>query len=114
MSLGLLHGSQPDVLVLCHEAGRKAVVGLPHYPLPSLAEAMDLNLRLARRVNPDVRCAAISLNTSHLSDAAAKDAIQRVSDELGMPCADPLRHPVEFARVVDACLAAVPQPEGVA
>jgi uncharacterized NAD-dependent epimerase/dehydratase family protein len=114
VSLGLLHGSQPDVLVLCHEAGRKAVIGLPDFPLPSLAEAMALNLRLARRVNPGVRGAAISLNTSHLPDAAARDAVRRVSGELGLPCADPLRHPAEFAEVVDACLAAVPQAESFA
>jgi uncharacterized NAD-dependent epimerase/dehydratase family protein len=109
VSLGLLHGSQPDVLVLCHEAGRKTVIGLPSYDLPSLAEAMDTTLMLARRVNPQVRCAAVSLNTSHLDDEAAWRAIRSVSDELGLPCADPLRHSVEFAAVVDACLAIAPR-----
>jgi uncharacterized NAD-dependent epimerase/dehydratase family protein len=106
VSLGLLHGSQPDVLVLCHEAGRTHMLGLPDYQVPSLREAIELHLMLARRVNPAVRVAAVSLNTSHLSDEAALDAIKAVRDELGIPCADPLRHPVEFAEVVDACLAA--------
>jgi uncharacterized NAD-dependent epimerase/dehydratase family protein len=106
VSLGLLHGSQPDVLVLCHEAGRTHMLGLPDYQVPSLREAIELHLMLARRVNPAVRVAAVSLNTSHLSEAAALDAIKAVRDELGIPCADPLRHPVEFADVVDACLAA--------
>lgn len=109
VSLGLLHGSQPDVLVLCHEAGRRTVIGQPHCELPSLAEAMQTNLLLARRVNPDVRCAAISLNTSLLGDDDARRAIRAAGQELGLPCADPLRHPVEFARVVEACLAAVQQ-----
>jgi uncharacterized NAD-dependent epimerase/dehydratase family protein len=106
VSLGLLHGSQPDVLVLCHEAGRTTMLGLPDYPLPSLREAIDLHLTLARRVNPAVLVAAISLNTAQLDDAAALAAIHAVQAELGIPCADPLRHPVEFAALVDACLAA--------
>ncbi|NGZ85224.1 DUF1611 domain-containing protein [Duganella sp. SAP-35] len=105
VSLGLLHGSQPDVLVLCHEAGRTHMLGLPDYPVPSLKEAIELHLALARRVNPAVRVAAVSLNTSQLSDAEALAAIHAVREELGIPCADPLRHPVEFAAVVDACLA---------
>jgi uncharacterized NAD-dependent epimerase/dehydratase family protein len=105
VSLGLLHGSQPDVLVLCHEAGRRTVFGLPDYPIPPLAEVIDLHLRLARRVNPDVRCAAVSLNTSDLSDAASRELVRNTSRELGIPCADPLRHAVEFEAVVDACLA---------
>jgi uncharacterized NAD-dependent epimerase/dehydratase family protein len=108
VSLGLLHGSQPDVLVLCHEAGRQAVMGRPAFALPSLAEGMALNLTLARRVNPDVQCLAVSLNTSHLSEAAALAVIRQVREELGLPCADPLRHPVQFADVVQACLAFEP------
>jgi uncharacterized NAD-dependent epimerase/dehydratase family protein len=106
VSLGLLHGSQPDVLVLCHEAGRTHMLGLPDYRVPSLREAIDLHLALARRVNPEVRVAAVSLNTSQLSDEAALVAMNAVREELGIPCADPLRHPAEFAKLVDACLAA--------
>jgi len=107
VSLGLLHGSQPDVIVLCHEAGRTTMLGLPDYPVPSLREAIDLHLALARRVNPAVKVAAVSLNTSQLGEDAALAAIKAVREELGLPCADPLRHPDAFASVVDACLAAV-------
>ena len=48
VSLGLLHGSQPDVIVVCHEPGRQYLLGYPTYPLPSIAETIDLNLRLGR------------------------------------------------------------------
>ena len=65
VSLGLLHGSQPDVLVVCHQPGRKFVLGHDDFPLPSLAETIDLNLRLGRRTNPAIRCGGISLNTAH-------------------------------------------------
>src|SRR5690606_5904221 len=34
VSLGLLHGSQPDAFVLCHDATRKEVSGFEHCLLP--------------------------------------------------------------------------------
>lgn len=55
VSLGLLHGTQPDVIVLCHEVGRGRVLGLESYPMPGLEEAIDLHLELGRRANPSVR-----------------------------------------------------------
>ena len=66
VSLGLLHGSQPDVIVVCHQPGRECVLGHPDFALPSLAETIDLNLRLGRRTNPAIRCGGVSLNTAHL------------------------------------------------
>ena len=108
VSLGLLHGSQPDVLVVCHEFGRKRVIGLDtHYPLPSIEEVIELNLIHARRVNPDVRVGGISLNTSKLSDEEARRVIEIESRRTGLPCADPIRGGAAFDALVEACL----QPE---
>ena len=67
VSLALLHGSQPDVIVVCHEPGREHVLGHPGYALPGIDETIDLNLRLGRRTNAAIRCAGISLNTSRLN-----------------------------------------------
>ena len=67
VALGLLHGSQPDAIILCHAAGRTHVDGYPDYPLPELAECIELNLRLARRTNRDARCAGISVNTAAIA-----------------------------------------------
>jgi uncharacterized NAD-dependent epimerase/dehydratase family protein len=105
VSLGLLHGSQPDVLVVCHQAGRTHIVGKPDYLLPSLEETIDLNLRLGSRTNPDIRCAGVSLNTSQLDAGAARDLMAIHSQRLGLPVADPIRGGAEFERLVDACLA---------
>jgi uncharacterized NAD-dependent epimerase/dehydratase family protein len=104
VSLGLLHGTQPDVVVLCHEAGRKTICDFADYPIPSLAEAIDLNLRLARRTNPGVRCAGVSLNTSRLSQAEAGSLLAAERDRLGLPVADPIRAGPEFEALVAACL----------
>jgi uncharacterized NAD-dependent epimerase/dehydratase family protein len=104
VSLGLLHGTQPDVIVMCHEAGRDSVLGLPHYSTPSLPEAIELTLRLARRTNPNVRCAGVSLNTSGLDEVRAFEALSEHSRALGLPVADPLRPGTELDRLVRACL----------
>jgi uncharacterized NAD-dependent epimerase/dehydratase family protein len=104
VSLGLLHGTQPDVIVICHEVGRDRVLGLPEYATPSIREAIELTLTLARRTNPEVRCAGVSLNTVSLDDAQARSILQEYQRELGWPVADPLRAGVEFDRLVDVCL----------
>jgi len=105
VSLGLLHGTQPDVIVMCHEVGRERVLGLDHYATPSLAEAIEVTLILARRTNPKVRCAAVSLNTARLDEKEARATLARYSAELQLPVADPLRTGSELDRMVEACLA---------
>jgi len=105
VSLGLLHGSQPDVFVVCHEPGRQHLVGHPDFPLPSLAETIDLTLRLGRRTNPAMRCGGISLNTAALDAHAAREQLAEVSLQLGLPAADPIRKGPEFQRLIESCLA---------
>lgn len=97
VTLGLLHGSQPDALILCHDPLRTHVVSWPDYPLPSLKEAEQLYLRMARMTNPEARLAGVSLNTSALDDAAAQEALAQVERELGVPAFDPVRTPLDRA-----------------
>jgi uncharacterized NAD-dependent epimerase/dehydratase family protein len=105
VSLGLLHGSQPDVFVVCHEPGRRHLVGHPEFALPSLAETIDLTLQLGRRTNPAIRCGGISLNTAALDVDAARQLLARVSMQLELPAADPMRPGPEFQRLIESCLA---------
>ncbi|MBU3079511.1 DUF1611 domain-containing protein [Sphingomonas quercus] len=105
VSLGLLHGSQPDVIVICHEPGRDVVLGCDGFAIPSIEEAIALNLTLGRRTNPAIRCAGVSLNTSALSDVDALALCAAESKRLGLPVADPLRGGEAFAALVESCLA---------
>jgi uncharacterized NAD-dependent epimerase/dehydratase family protein len=105
VSLALLHGSQPDVIVACHEAGREFMLGQPGYRVPDISETIDMNLRLGRRTNAAIRCAGVSLNTARLDAAAAQRLLADESALLGLPVADPMRGGPEFDRLVDACLA---------
>ncbi len=90
VSLGLLHGSQPDAFVLCHDATRTAVSGWEHYPLPSIREAIDLHTLLGRRTNPGIRCIGISVNTSKLAADKRLEYLAALSRETGLPCVDPI------------------------
>ena len=105
VTLGLLHGSQPDVFVVCHDPAREEVMGLPGLPLPSLEEVIGLTIGLGRRVNPAIRCGGISLNTGSMSADEAAVAIERIGAWTRLPTADPLRGGAEFERLVDSCLA---------
>jgi uncharacterized NAD-dependent epimerase/dehydratase family protein len=92
VTLGLVHGSQPDALVICHEAGRAELQGYEgDFACPSLREALDVHLAAARLTNPAARGAGVGLNTSLLDEAAARDALKRAEDETGLPACDPLR-----------------------
>lgn len=104
VSLGLLHGSQPDVIVVCHEPGREHVLGYPGYKVPTIEETMDSNLRLGRRTNPAIRCGGISLNTSRLSESAARELMALESKRLGLPVADPIRGGDELDALIENCL----------
>ena len=90
VTLGLLHGSAPHALVLCHRAGDTEVEGYPGQPLLSLPELVDLYTRVGLPARRPV-VAAVALNTAHLEDGAARAAIDAASDLTGLPATDPVR-----------------------
>ncbi|MGV1681543.1 DUF1611 domain-containing protein [Sphingopyxis sp. NJF-3] len=92
VTLGLVHGSQPDAIIVCHEAGRVDLQGYEgHFTCPSLREALDVHVAAARLTNPEACGAGVGLNTSTLDEPAARDALKRAEDQLGLPAVDPLR-----------------------
>ena len=99
VSLGLLHGAQPDALVLCHAEGRPTMRGLPSYPVIDPGDAMDRNLEAARLTNVDARFVGIAVNTSGLPADDSRAVLKRYEDRFGLPCVDPMRSGV--ATIVD-------------
>ncbi|MFY8351253.1 N-acetyltransferase DgcN [Pseudoalteromonas sp. SSM20] len=95
VSLGLLHGSQPDAIVVCHALGRTTMRGITNRPLPTLKHTIELNLAAASITNPNVKIAGITINTSSVSETEANDICRNLSHELGLPVVDPLRHGVQ-------------------
>jgi D-glutamate N-acetyltransferase len=103
VTLGLIHGAQPDALVVCHEPTRPHMRGLPGYKLPEIELCIARNIEAAQLTNPGVRCVGLSINTSGLEPAAARDYLRQTEDRLGLPCVDPVRTGV--APLVDRALA---------
>jgi uncharacterized NAD-dependent epimerase/dehydratase family protein len=95
VSTGLLHGAQPEAIVLCHDPARTSMRGIPGRALPGLAECLEMNLQVARLTSPNVRAVGVCLNTSTLDGDAARALCARIEDELGLPCTDPMAFGVE-------------------
>lgn len=95
VSLGLLHGAQPEALVLCHEPGRGDMRGIPGRPLPDLPECLERNLEAARLTSPEVRAVGICLNTSAMDAETARRLCAVIETQMGLPCTDPYRFGVD-------------------
>ena len=104
VTLGLIHGSQPDVMVLCHDLARTGIADYEGYAIPSYEACFEAYLAAARLTNPAARFAGVSLNTSSVDEAAAGRAVADVAARTGLPCCDPIRHGV--APIVDVILKA--------
>ncbi len=103
VTLGLIHGSQPDALVLCHELGRTHLIGFESFAIPSFESCMETYLAAARLTNPNVKFAGVSLNTSRVGEQQAARGIAEISGRLSLPCCDPIRTGV--APIVDRIVA---------
>jgi len=103
VSLALLHGSQPDLFVVCHDPGRTRILGHSAFAVPSIEAVIEQTLLVGRLTNPAIRCAGISLNTSRLDDEAAELLIAETALLLGLPAADPIRGGLAFEQLLDAC-----------
>jgi len=104
VTLGLLHGSQPDAIVLCHAPERVTIEEYPDYPIPPLPLVIDEYLRAGRLTNRNIRCVGVSINSSTLDDDEWQHYRAQLERELQLPVCDPLRGGVDA--IAEALLAA--------
>lgn len=102
VSLGLLIGSQPDAFVVCHEAGRNHISGWENFPLPTIEQVIERTVALGSLTNPAISCVGASINTSLLPPKARAGYLAELSEQLGLPCIDPLLGGTE--QVIDRLL----------
>jgi uncharacterized NAD-dependent epimerase/dehydratase family protein len=90
VTLGLLHGAQPDAFVVCHEPTRTKMRGVAH-PLPTIQQVIDLTIACGRLTNPAIRCVGIAVNTEALGETEARAVLEEVAREYDLPATDPIR-----------------------
>jgi uncharacterized NAD-dependent epimerase/dehydratase family protein len=95
VTLGLLHGSQPDAIVLCHAPDRFTIEEYPDYPIPPLPQVIDDYLRAGRLTNRHIRCVGVSINSSTLDDGGWRHYREQLERELQLPVCDPMRGGVD-------------------
>lgn len=106
VTLGLLHGAQPDAFIVCHEPTRTAMRGVPT-PLPSIQQVIDATVSMGSLTNPAIRCTGIAVNTAALEEPAARACLDGIEAEYDLPTTDPVRFGVD--RLVDALAAMTPR-----
>ncbi|MEC9345338.1 MAG: N-acetyltransferase DgcN [Pseudomonadota bacterium] len=90
VTMGLIHGAQPDALVVCHEPTRTTMRNVSH-PIPDIGKCIAWHVEAATLTNPDVRCIGVAVNTHALDEQAAADCLKALSDKTGLPAVDPVR-----------------------
>ena len=91
VTLGLVHGAQPTAMVLCHDAGRSTLDGLPDYPIGDLRETISEYERAAHLTSPGARVIGVSVNTSSMEGGAALTYLAELEGQLGLPVVDAVR-----------------------
>lgn len=94
VTLGLVHGSVPDAMILCHKAGTTTVEGYDQCPLPSLTRLIQINEEAVSWLRPDrsSRVVGLALMTQHLNDEEARTTLKQAEDETGLPATDAVRY----------------------
>jgi uncharacterized NAD-dependent epimerase/dehydratase family protein len=108
VTLGLVHGSCPDAMILCHQPSRTHIGDYRDHawlPIPPLADYVRIYEMVGSAVHP-TRVVGIALNTYDLPEDAAHAACQAATAETGLPATDPVRFGT--GPLVDAILAARP------
>jgi D-glutamate N-acetyltransferase len=107
VTLGLLHGSCPDALILCHQVTRTHIGDYhgrePWVPIPPYTELIEIYEHAAEPVHP-TQVIGICLNTYDMDEAAAREACERAAEETGLPATDPVRF--DSDALVDAIIGA--------
>jgi uncharacterized NAD-dependent epimerase/dehydratase family protein len=99
VTLSLMHGANPDALILCHKAGQKSIRNYPQIQLPAMLALAKLYEQAAAWVRPQgaapAQVTGIAVNTAAMSEPEARHYLDQLATETGLPVTDPVRYGVE-------------------
>lgn len=100
VTLGLMHGSLPHAMVLCTQPSRTTIHRYPWVPIPPIRDVIRLYEHSMQCLRPSP-VIAIAMNTFNLSDAEAREAVDRMQQETGLPATDTVRYdPAPIANAI--------------
>jgi len=91
VTLGLLHGAQPDAFVVCHEPTRTQMRNVKH-PIPLIKDVIERTILEGRLTNPGIRCVGLSVFSQAYDDAKAKAYLAELGARFNLPATDPIRY----------------------
>jgi len=96
-TLPLMRGTCPTHLILCHKSGRTHLRNPSHIEIPPLKDFIKLNESVANVCGYlcDTKTIGIAVNTFGLDEAVAKEDLNRIQTETGIPTTDVIRYGVE-------------------
>ena len=89
VTMALIHGGQPDHIILCHEPTRTHMRGLPHYDVPTLEALYQLVLPLAKISNPNCKISGICINTKNMDRLESENLKNDIEKAFKLPTVDP-------------------------
>ena len=89
VTMALIHGGQPDHIILCHEPTRAHMRGLPHYGVPTLEALYEITLPLAKISNPNCKISGICINTKNMERLEGENLKNQIEQAFKLPTVDP-------------------------
>ena len=93
-TLPLMRGTCPTHMILCHIARNDSLRSLENIKIPDLKKFIKLNEELASVIGtyPSTKVIGVALNTTLMTDEAAKEFIEKTEKETGLPATDVVRY----------------------
>ena len=101
VTLALIHGTLPEMMLMCHQADRKFVDDNPLLPYPPMDEFIKLHEQLVQKMRP-TKFIGIAVNTFYLKETEAIAYLEELEKLTGLPTTDPVRFGA--GKIVDSIL----------
>jgi len=91
VTLGLLHGTMPQGMIMCYEVGREFVHNMHEIRIPPMDVIVRLFEEMASVMFPS-KVIGFALNSKNISELEAEKERERIKKQFGLPTCDVVRH----------------------